>query len=212
MPFSCSCSRSLPSRLGIFGEAFHQDLARAVEGGLDVGDRILGTVGGDVLGGFVLGLQGRIVEQRVGQRFEAGLLGDLRLGAALLLVGQVEVFEALLGFGILEFEQQGRRHLALFFDAGDHGEAAFFEFAQIAEAFFQKAQLRVVEAAGDFLAVAGDEGHGGAFVQQLDGGNDLGTGLAPMSAAMRCSMGGSIYTFRNSESRTLPEGGRPGKT
>ena len=35
------------------------------------------------------------------------------------------------------------------------------------------AQLGVVEAAGDLLAVAGDEGNGGAFVQQSDGGLDL---------------------------------------
>jgi hypothetical protein len=33
--------------------------------------------------------------------------------------------------------------------------------------------LRIVERAGDFLAVARDEGHGGAAVDQLDRGGDL---------------------------------------
>ncbi|MPM97636.1 hypothetical protein SDC9_144811 [bioreactor metagenome] len=34
--------------------------------------------------------------------------------------------------------------------------------------------MRVVQLAGDFLAVAGDERHGSAFVEELDGGLDLG--------------------------------------
>ncbi|MNY12607.1 hypothetical protein D3C86_1456970 [compost metagenome] len=34
-------------------------------------------------------------------------------------------------------------------------------------------QLGVVQAAGDFLAVAGDEGHGRAFIEQRHGGGDL---------------------------------------
>ena len=33
--------------------------------------------------------------------------------------------------------------------------------------------MGVIEAAGDFLAVAGDEGHGRAFVEQADRGDDL---------------------------------------
>ena len=36
------------------------------------------------------------------------------------------------------------------------------------------AQLRVVEPAGGFLAVAGDEGHGGFVIEQRDRGLDLG--------------------------------------
>ena len=63
--------------------------------------------------------------------------------------------------------------LALFVDRGDHGGAAVFELAQVAQAFFQRAQMSVVQAAGHFLAVAGDEGHGGAVVEELDGGDDL---------------------------------------
>jgi hypothetical protein len=57
-------------------------------------------------------------------------------------------------------------------DASTAG-APVFQFAQVAEALFEVAQLGVVEAAGDFLAVAGDEGHGGAFVEQLHGSDDL---------------------------------------
>lgn len=65
------------------------------------------------------------------------------------------------------------RQLALLVDAGEDGGAAFLEFAQVGQALLQIAQPGVVEFAGRFLAIAGDEGHGGAFVEQGDGGDDL---------------------------------------
>ena len=49
-----------------------------------------------------------------------------------------------------------------------------FQLAQVAQAFFQQAQLDVVEAARCFLAITRDERHGGAFVEQGDGGGNLG--------------------------------------
>ncbi len=66
-----------------------------------------------------------------------------------------------------------RVELALFVDAVDHRGAALLQFAQVAQAFFEVAQLGVVQAAGDFLAVAGHEGHRRAFVQQLDRSRNL---------------------------------------
>ena len=44
--------------------------------------------------------------------------------------------------------------------------ATLFKLAQIVQALFQSAQLRVVERAGDFLAVSRNERHGGAAVEQ----------------------------------------------
>ena len=118
-------------------------------------------------------MQRRIGQQRVGQRLQAGFGRDLRLGAALLLVRQVQVFQPRLVFGVRDRVEQFRRHLALLRDRGDDRGAPVFQFAQVAQALFQQAQLDVVQAAGGFLAVARDEGHGGAFVQQGDGGGDL---------------------------------------
>src|SRR5690606_3041544 len=63
--------------------------------------------------------------------------------------------------------------LALLFDTGEHRRTPFFQFAQVAETLFQRTQLRVVEPAGHFLAIARDEGHGGAFVEERHGGGDL---------------------------------------
>jgi hypothetical protein len=92
----------------------------------------------------------------------------------MLLVRQVEVFELLLGRGGLDGGAQLRRELALLVDAFEHGGAAVFQLAQVGQAGLQLAQLDVVEAVGGFLAVAGDEGHGRATIEQLHRGFDLG--------------------------------------
>ena len=65
----------------------------------------------------------------------------------------------------LDVAFQLRGQLALFLDAGEDTDAPFVEFSQVAQAFFQVSQLDVVEAAGHFFSVTGDEGHRGAFIQ-----------------------------------------------
>ena len=57
----------------------------------------------------------------------------------------------------------------LFEDRG----AALLELAQVDQPLFERAQLRIVEAAGRFLAIARDERHGGLVVEQRDGRVDL---------------------------------------
>lgn len=114
-----------------------------------------------------------IVQQAVGQRHQARFDGDLRLRAALLLVGQIQIFQARLVFRVHDGVEQFGRHLVLFRDRGHDGGAPLFQLAQVAQALFEQAQLDIVETAGRFLAVTGDEGHGGAFVEQFDGGGNL---------------------------------------
>ena len=155
---------------GIFGEALHEDVLGAFEHGLDVGEAFLGI---DEARGFAFRVQAWVVEQAVSQLAEAGFQGDLALGAALLLVRQIQVFEARLGVGEVDLAGQLRGQLALFLDAGEDAGAALVEFAQVAQAFFQVTQLGVVQAAGDFLAVARDKRHGGAFVEQGHGSGHL---------------------------------------
>jgi len=95
-------------QIGIFGEAFHQDLARAIERSLGV--RHAGVV--DIVRGFErrtqiarclrLRIKRWRAEQGVGQRLEPGFARDLGLGAALLLERQVQVFKPRLVFGGLD--------------------------------------------------------------------------------------------------------------
>ncbi len=147
---------------GVFGEALHQDVLGALEDGLGVGEAFFGI---DEARRFAFRCQRRIVEEAVGQFAEAGFQGDLALGAALLLVRQVQVFEAGLGVGELDVAGQGRGQLALLLDAGEDAGTPFVEFSQITQAFFQVPQLGVVQAAGHFFAVTGDEGYGRTLIQ-----------------------------------------------
>ena len=54
----------------------------------------------------------------------------------------------------------------MFADRIEDRGTALFQFAQISQALFEGAQLRIVEPAGDFLAVARHERHRGAAVEQ----------------------------------------------
>ena len=160
-------------QFGILSKLLHENLAGAVEYRLGVGESSRSGFGVEVFGGFGFRNKRWVVQQCFGQRRNTGFAGDLGLGAALLLVRQIEVFQALLGFGVQNLGLQFRGHFPLFLDRGQDGAAPVFHLAQIGQALFQCAQLGVIEVVGHFLAVAGDEGHGGAFVKQLDGGDDL---------------------------------------
>ena len=161
----------LAEQFRVFGELFHQDLARAVEYGFAVSKTCFGIK--EFLG-FLFRREQRIFQQGQSQRFDTGFACDLRLGPAFLLVRQVQVFQALFGFGIHHFSTQFRRQLALIVDAGNDGAASVFEIAQVGQAFFQVAQLGVVQPIGRFLAVARDERDGCPFVKQCNGGVNLG--------------------------------------
>ena len=167
----------LADQLGILAPALHQDGARALQRGLGVGHALVGINEG---GGAFFRQQRRVGQQAVGQRLQPGLARDLRAGAALGLVRQVQVFEARLAVGRDDLGAQFVAQLALLVDAGKDGRAALFHLAQVAQARFQIAQLGVVQPAGDFLAVARDERHRRAFVEQRDGGAHLRRGGADL--------------------------------
>ena len=118
-------------------------------------------------------IEGRIAEQRVGQRFKAGFTGDLRFGAALGFEGQINIFQRLLGGGAFDGGAQFIGELALLFDGRQDRPAPILQLAEIEQPLLEIAQLGVVEIAGDFFAIAGDERHGRPFIQQCDGGGDL---------------------------------------
>jgi len=127
----------------------------------------------EIFFGFLFGAQRRVIHQRIGQGFQTCFTRHLRLGAALGLIGQIQILQTLLGLRSGNVSGQLRRELALLFNALVNRAAASFQFAQIRQALIQQAQLRVVEIAGRFLAITGDKRHGRAFVQQLYGRSDL---------------------------------------
>ena len=157
-------------QIGIFGETLDQNRARAVKRGGDIGHALV-TI--DERGGHSFRIVLRLRQQLLGQWLEAGFLGDLGLGAALRLERQIDIFQPALAVGGHDRGFQRGIELALFADRFENGGAAVFQFAQIVQAFFQGAQLRVIERAGDFLAVARHERHGRAAVEQRHGRLDL---------------------------------------
>ena len=141
-------------QVSVFGKLFHQDGARAFERGGSIGDFLVGIDEGR---GCRSRIALRLRQQQLGQRFKPGLLGDLGLGAALRLERQIDVFQPSLAVGGHDRRFQRGVELALLADRIEDGGAARFELAQIVQALFQRAQLRIVERARDFLAVPRDE-------------------------------------------------------
>ena len=153
-------------QIGVLGEALHQDLFGAVQGIFDAGNLVFFV---QVAGGQFFRVLGRIVQQTVGQRFQAGFPGNLGAGAALGFVGQIEIFQPGLGVGGLDGLFQFRGELVLLGDAFQDGLATLFHLAQVTQPIFQVTQLGVVQAVGDFFTVTGDKGDGGTVVEQGDG-------------------------------------------
>ena len=150
-------------QLGLLGHALDQDVARAVQRRLGVGHALLAVDEPRRLG---VRQQRRVGQQRLGQRLQARLAGDLRLGAALGAIGRVQVLQRHLGIGFADGACQLRGELALLLDAPEHGGAPVLQLAQVAEPLLQLAQLGVVQPARPLLAVAGDERHGCTLAQQ----------------------------------------------
>ncbi|MGY3191937.1 hypothetical protein ACVIWU_001303 [Bradyrhizobium sp. USDA 4509] len=150
-------------QVGILGEALDQDRARAVERRGDVGDLLLGIdEGRRGLVRIALGLRQKLI----GERLEAGLLGDLGLGATLRLVRQIDVLEPALAVGGHDLSLERGVELALLADRIEHRGTALLELAQIRQPLFQRTQLGIIKRAGELLAVSRDERHRGAAVEQ----------------------------------------------
>ena len=160
----------LLKEIRLLGEALHQDVAGTVEGGLVVADPLLGV---EETGRLLFGIFHRVAQQQVCQWFQPRLDGHLPLGAALGFVGEVEIFQPGLAVGLVQLAGQLGGQLALLFDGAQDHLAAIRQFAQVTEAALQGAQLAVVQTASHLFAVTGDEGDGGAFVQQANGGLHL---------------------------------------
>ncbi len=75
--------------------------------------------------------------------------------------------------------------LALFFDGVQDGFAARDQIAEVGELLFDVADLHFVEIAGGFLAIARDERHGAAAIEQFDDRDQAAQGNIDASA--RCA-------------------------
>ena len=115
----------------------------------------------------------RVGKEAVGQRLQPRLARDHRLCSPLGLERQVQIFELLLRRRRQHRGAQGRRELALLFDTLQHRSAPLLQLPQVGQPYLERAQLRVVEAFGGLLAVAGDEREGRAALEEIERGLDL---------------------------------------
>ena len=86
----------------------------------------------------------------------------------------------------------------MFADAGEDRQTARLEISQIDQPLLERAQLRVIETVGGFLAIAGNEGHGRAAVEQINRRLDL-TGLNGKFGAQQTphtALGGNLLGSR----------------
>ena len=89
------------------------------------------------------------------------------MGAALLLIGAVEVLYLSERFGTVDGGGELVCELALLADGFFYRLAALCKAAQVLEAFFERAQRGVVHRTVQLLAIASDKGNGIALVQKL---------------------------------------------
>ena len=115
-----------------------------------------------------------LVDDLLQRRANSSLAGFIRFGFATLLKRQVQILEASLGIALEDEGAQLIGELSLFFDRREDRLLPVFQLAQVLQPPLEGAKLRVIQSAGDLLAVAGDERDGVAFVEKLDRGFDLG--------------------------------------
>ena len=85
------------------------------------------------------------------------------------LYGQIQVFH--LGFLARGFDPlaQLRGQFSLLLDGFEHRDLALLQLAEVGELFLNRPDLHLVQFTGLLLAVAGDKGHRGPFLQQFNG-------------------------------------------
>jgi len=170
------------AEFGVFADPFGGDVARAFE---RIGRRPHAFFFADE-GRGKLGQRTviRLVPEELRQRLESLFAGNGRLGAPLGFERQVEVFEFRLLHRGCDPGLQFRGEFPLAGNGFENRGAAILQFAEIFQLLLDFADQHFVEVARGFLAVAGDEGHGCAGVQQFDGGGQA----LQRDVQQRCNM------------------------
>ena len=65
--------------------------------------------------------------------------------------------------------------------------------SEVGKFFLDVTDLHLIEVAGSFFAVAGDEGDGAAFVKQLDDGDEAGHGKVEGAGDVQQDFGGKSF-------------------
>ena len=118
---------------------------------------------GELLGGLRLG---ELKQQRVRQGFQPFFFGDHGPGAALGLIGTVDILQLAHGGGIVQGSLQLLGPLLQLFQGGGDFLPAGLQVTQRGQTLAELSQHRIIQGAVGFLAVTGDKGQGVSLVQQ----------------------------------------------
>ena len=167
------------AQVGVVGNLLGDDVGCARQGVLR---RLHALFRVDVTGGLGqwVGTIRGLGEQEQGQRLQALFLCSGGPGAALLLVGAVQILHLCQGPGGVDGGGQLLRQLALVLDGFFHRLPALLQAPEVLQPLLQGAEGGVVHGAVEFLAVAGDEGDGVALVQQGDDVFHVAQGLVQL--------------------------------
>lgn len=108
-------------------------------------------------------------QQILGERLQPFFLGHRRTGAALLLVGAVQILYLLQLHRSFDRCLQLIRQFSLLLDQPQDLFLAYRQIAQIAKPLFNRPNLRFIQLARHLFAVTSDKRHRIALVQQSDG-------------------------------------------
>ena len=145
-----------------------------------------------------------------GQRFQTLFARDGGLGAPLGLVGQIEVFQLALVERGLDARLQLIGQLALFGDGGQNGLAPVGQLAEVGQIFLNCENLHLVQIAGGLLAVARDERHRAATVEQLDYGDQPAQRHVQRLCDVKKKFRGEIFCVRHKCPMFIVHGSREG--
>ena len=151
---------------GVIGNLLGNDVRSALEG---IGHGVHALFQRKEVPGGLLrpGAVSLLGKKQSGQGLQALFPGCGGPGAALLLVGPVEVLHLRQGLGAVDGGGQLVGELSLLGDGFFHRFPALIQIAQILQPLLQGAQGGVVHGAVELLAVAGDKGDGVSLIQKL---------------------------------------------
>ena len=117
---------------------------------------------------------GRIPLQKIlCQRCQSLFPGNHGSGAALRLIGPVQILQLHHGFCSLNLCPELRRHFPLLLDGANDGFLPLLQVPKVTEPLIKASQLLIVHGAGFFLPVPRNKGDGVALVNQLYNGPAL---------------------------------------
>ena len=160
---------------GVVGNPFGDDVRGAGQRLLDGGHALFLVY--IIFCQFLRGRPGqRLGKERLGQGLQPLFLCHGGAGAAFGFIGAVQVLQGGQGLRRVDGLFQLFGELLLLGDGLFDSLLALLQAAQVAEAFLQRTQGRVVHGAVQLLAVTGDEGDGVPLVQKLDDVFDMAQG------------------------------------